>query len=314
VTNPPPAALTAYYGVPFRWVEENLTQQPAPGEALLIRMRQPLDTHGVEWVAGIDAETPWFGRRSGAFAYRFENIADFLLDEAGGWIRAWRHPDAATQLFDFVLLRGVIPRLLHLRGIPCLHASAVEWAGSAVAFMGPSGAGKSTVAAFLCSAGMGLIGDDVLPLRRAADSRRILAGPGLAEIRLHPASPQYHDLPVAPPGAGQTKGLYTPANAAWTPLPLARIYLLEPGAPADPRPMPASEALLALVRNSFWIDPRQTAALGNDLKYWAETARSIPVLSLGVDFSLAGLKIVQSQVAIPRFGTGNPRNLPVAVR
>jgi hypothetical protein len=65
--------------------------------------------------------------------------------------------DAATYLLGPVL--GLV---LRLRGVMCLHASAVEIAGRAVAFVGDAGAGKSTTAAALARLGQGVISDDIV--------------------------------------------------------------------------------------------------------------------------------------------------------
>ena len=67
--------------------------------------------------------------------------------------------DTATYL-----LGPVLGLLLRLRGVTCLHASAVAFADRAVAFVGSEGAGKSTTAALLARRGFAVISDDVVAL------------------------------------------------------------------------------------------------------------------------------------------------------
>jgi len=51
-----------------------------------------------------------------------------------------------------------------LRGVTCLHASAVAFADHAIAFVGSEGAGKSTTAALMAQKGCAVISDDVVAL------------------------------------------------------------------------------------------------------------------------------------------------------
>jgi hypothetical protein len=67
--------------------------------------------------------------------------------------------DAATYL-----LGPVLGLLLRLRGVTCLHASAVAVADRALAFVGSEGAGKSTTAALMARKGCAVISDDVVAL------------------------------------------------------------------------------------------------------------------------------------------------------
>src|SRR5262249_52962005 len=108
----------------------------------------------------------------------------------------------------------VIPRVLHLRGTTCLHASAVLLDGKLLAFSGASGAGKSTIAAALAARGCQLVSDDVLPLRVTPTC--LLAGPGLPELRLYPAAAVRLgiDGQAEQPLEGQSKAVWRPPDVA----------------------------------------------------------------------------------------------------
>lgn len=67
--------------------------------------------------------------------------------------------DTATYLLGPVF--GV---LLRLRGVTCLHASAVAFGDRVAAFVGSEGAGKSTTAAALAQRGHPILSDDVVAL------------------------------------------------------------------------------------------------------------------------------------------------------
>lgn len=90
--------------------------------------------------------------------------AEFWLERAGAevwalWPTNLTIEDAATYL-----LGPVLGLLLRLRGMTCLHASAVALGGQAVALVGSEGAGKSTTAAALALRGHAILSDDVVTL------------------------------------------------------------------------------------------------------------------------------------------------------
>jgi len=94
--------------------------------------------------------------------------SQFWLERTGKEIWAtW--PEAST-LEDACsyLLGPVLGLALRLRGVTCLHASAVALNGEAVAFVGMEGAGKSTTAAAFAREGHGVLSDDVVALTESA--------------------------------------------------------------------------------------------------------------------------------------------------
>jgi hypothetical protein len=82
------------------------------------------------------------------------------------------------------LLGPILGFVLRLRGITCLHASAVSIGGRAIALVGPASAGKSTTAAALVRMGHRLISEDVVPIVEREGRIEIL--PGYPRIRLWP--------------------------------------------------------------------------------------------------------------------------------
>jgi hypothetical protein len=292
------------YAHRFRWVDAECAAATAGMETIaLIRMREPFAADAVQWLSPSNGRVPSYGAIGSTSVYRFEGVADFAFPPNGGFVQIWPHPDADYAALEFTLYRGVLPRILHLRGATCLHASAVAVSGGVVAFCGPSGAGKSTLSAALVSRGLALVSDDVLPLR-CASSGSLLAGPGLPELRLHPATAELIGVNhrMTPPLPGETKAHWQPRRAPDTPLPLLGVYLLEPSLRgsseqlASTAPLPPPQALLGLLSNSFWVHPQQTGALATDLLRVGELLRSVPVCRLAFELSEAGLDAVYGLV------------------
>lgn len=242
------------------------------------------------------------------YAFRFERIADFLLPRNGESLDVFTWPETDRWALDFVLSRGVIPRLLHLKGIACLHASAVQVGEGTVGFLGWSGSGKSTLAAALVARGFPLVSDDVLPLRIAPGREEIFAGPGLPELRLTPSSAQMVGVAeaVSAPSPGQTKGRWNPAahQVAEDPLSLSCLYSLEPSS-RSPRNSHATfsepigsrmEVLLMSLRNSFWVDSRETQALARTLPQFGLLCRSVPVRRLSFEFTARSLQAAEQVI------------------
>ena len=84
------------------------------------------------------------------------------------------------------LLGPVLGYLLRLRGVTCLHASAVAFDNSCVAFVGTAGSGKSTTAAAFARQGHGVISDDVVALVEQEGAFRVR--PAYPHLSLWPDS------------------------------------------------------------------------------------------------------------------------------
>lgn len=293
------------YGSRFRWYETGPPPSASKNEIALVRASEPLGQRAVDWITCDDAHRLKYGRWNGRFVYRFENIAEFRFPIDGNSVEAYFEPAADPGAIDFVLCRGILPRLLHLRGAACLHASAVNMSGKAVVFCGPSGSGKSTIAAGLALRGHPLMSDDVIPMRASEDGQSLIAGPGLPELRLHPSTVAQLGLvaEVTPPGAGQTKAIWRPSQVETSPLPLAAIYLLEPRKEGLPRfacllpSLSPQEALKSLLFNSYWLDPGQTDALASDLSLFARIVRIAAISPLCFELSSEGFAAVETLVS-----------------
>ena len=293
------------YGHRFCWME---TEQPPADSGLipLVRMRGSLSGSAVEWLRPGSENMPAYGKLGACSVYRFEGVADYVFPSDGSFLQAYIHPDADHSALEFTLNRGVLPRILHLRGITSLHASAVAVNGAVIAFCGPSGAGKSTLSAALASRGLPLVTDDVLPLH-PGPAGSVLAGPGLPELRVYPGTAALIGLEdqVEPPLRGHTKARWQPRRAPNAALPLRAVYLLDPSLhgsspmPAFASAIPRPAALLDLISNSYWVHSRETAALGRDLLCLGGLLRSVEVTRLNFELSEAGIRAVEELITAP---------------
>lgn len=71
-------------------------------------------------------------------------------------------PSVPDEVVHDRFTRAVLPHLLPLRGVECLHASAVSTPAGVVGFCGVPGSGKSTLAAALARLGYPIWADDAL--------------------------------------------------------------------------------------------------------------------------------------------------------
>jgi len=189
--------------------------------------------------------------------YRFcyADRTEFLIDEAGSevWAR-WSDPltleDTATYL-----LGPVMGFVMLLRGIVCLHASAVAIGNEAIALVGPAGSGKSTTAAAFANRGYGILAEDVVTLDDRQD--HFLVRPGYPCIRLWPASVKalYGSETHLPKLTPNWDKCYLELSRGFQtqPLRLAAIYLLgerqDDGAVIET--VDRAKGLMSLVANTY---------------------------------------------------------------
>src|SRR5689334_11264808 len=191
--------------------------------------------------------------------YRFDYADDtkFLIDRSGTEVWAeWSSPltleDTATYL-----LGPVLGFVMLLRGVVCLHASAVAIGNEAIALVGPAGTGKSTTAAAFAERGYSVLAEDVVTLDDRGD--RFLVRPGYPCIRLWPPAVKalYGSETHLPRLTPNWDKCYLDLSERFHtgPLPLAAIYHLgvrhhDAHAPYVTA-LNRSDGLMALVANTY---------------------------------------------------------------
>jgi hypothetical protein len=151
------------------------------------------------------------------------------------------------------ILGPALALALHQRGCFVLHASAVEFDGTAVAFLGGHGWGKSTMAGLLAARGHTLITDDVT----AIDVRGPDVFPSFPQLKLWPDALEALDTradglarvhPDLPKRALPIRTGFAPG-----PLPLRRLYVLGKGDDTIIEKLGAAEMFEELTRHSYGV-------------------------------------------------------------
>ena len=216
----------------------------------------------------------------------YSDGTEFLVDHFGTRLWAtWPEPltveDTATYL-----LGPVIGFVLLLRGTHCLHASAVNVGGRAIALVGPAGAGKSTTAAAFAKRGYRVLSDDVVTLDD--ESGELMVHPAYPCIRLWPDSAEAlfgaaDALPLLTPNwdkryldlAGDEHRFQASA------LPLAAIYVLgeRSGDAAAPRveAVAPQAAMIELVGNAYAPHLKDKAARAGEFRVFSRVVATLPV-------------------------------------
>lgn len=217
------------------------------------------------------------------------------------WDAPLTEADAVTYLLGPVI--GVVLRRM---GVLAVHASAAVIAGGAWAMLGPGGSGKSTLAAAFAYAGLAVLTDDVLALRREddawmaspahrgirlwEDSARLVAEGGGAFPEISPTWPK-RDLDLA--------RLALPiAHAA---VPLRGVLVLEDfgalGVPPTVEDLKPTAVFVELVANVYVNYLATPAELAGELGELRELASRVPGWKLRPGAGAGGLRSTVELVA-----------------
>lgn len=188
----------------------------------------------------------------------FEEGMRFVLDRHCRHVWATFPSQHPIEDLTLCMMGPVFGTLMRIRGMVCLHASAVQVGPYAVCFVGVPGAGKSTTAAAFAHSGYAVLSDDVVTLDPSPAG--YLVHHGYPHLRLcHDVTAALYDREDALPLLDETwekrrLDLDGSGTFCTDPVPLRAVYLLgERSADAriQFRSMDPREALLALVTNTY---------------------------------------------------------------
>jgi hypothetical protein len=239
-------------------------------------------------------------RKGGAcFEMRYADGTKVFIDRTGSNVWAtW--PDTATLEDTATYILGpVLGFVLRLRGVLCLHASAVAVGDRAVALVGPPGAGKSSTAACFAAIGYPVLAEDVVALTEQEGG--FLVQPGYPRVNLWPESVAAlfdftEALPlITPPWEKRFLDLSTGSSRFQSePLPLSAVYLLgeRQSPPAAPRieSMSAADGLISLAANTYANYLLDTAMRAQEFDALSRLVAAVPVRRVLPVEDLKGLK------------------------
>lgn len=255
-----------------------------------------------EWTSPEGGAWAVFFRVESYYLIRFPSLADFHVSADGKSVASWACPGVTEQTLRHLYLNLILPMALERQGKWVFHASAIDSPAGALVFVGESGRGKSTLAASFALAGHPFLTDDALVLepwgqgylvqpshpsiRLWEDSRSTLVG---ENAELAPAV-QYTDKARLLSG----KALRFCLDAR----PLRCMYFLgnDDVDEVSIQPIAPSEALIALVRNSFVLDIESGASLSANFNRIVEILDSSTYFRLDYPRSFDALPLVRAAI------------------
>ena len=213
----------------------------------------------------------------------------FWMDRGGTELWAQWPDNLTIEDTATYLLGPVLGLLLRLRGVTCLHASAISIGDRAIAFVGSEGAGKSTTAAMFAQMDCPVLSDDVVALTERqgayyvfpaypylslwADSVTIVYGP---EKKLPSFSANW-DKRMLSLSANNLK-------FERKPIALAALFILgeRDSLANSPRvePLTPKEGLLSLVANSYATNLLDQDMRAAEFEFLGRMLRSVRVQRL----------------------------------
>lgn len=264
----------------------------------------PGDATG-EWEPDLDYTAD---RRSDACDMRFGNAAIFSACFTTRTITLCDGALDDPAMLDHLLFDHVIPRVLAAEVPLVLHGSLVAIGGRLAVFVGETGAGKSTLGASLHARGHRLLGDDAVIVTEVEGA--FFGEAVYPSLRLFPDSIGEllgDSVVTAPMAAYSDKRHVTAFRAAapdTPPLPIGCIFSLSGGAEAPGiRPLSAREACMAMLEQSFALDPADVRAASGRLAAAARLASASACFELAVPHDYARLpeahRLIEAAMAKP---------------
>lgn len=223
---------------------------------------------------------------TGHFRFEYSDGTVIVVDNRGCRVWATWPDNASVEDTATYLLGPILGFVLRLRGVTCLHASAIAIGERAIALLGPAGAGKSSMAAAFARLGYPVLTDDVAALLDLGNYFKVQ--PAYPRVRLWPASVKSlfgseEALPrIVPNWDKRYLDLNGPGyRFQHEPLPLAAVYFLDERSPdpamPDVEPLGSTAGMIALVANTYatyLIDKPKRAA---EFEVLGRLAQSAPV-------------------------------------
>ena len=244
-----------------------------------------------------------FFRSAAGYLLRFPDLADFAVAADGLSVTCAPAPDADEATSRHLYLNQVQPLVQSMQGKLVFHASAVEIADHAIAFVAESGRGKSTLAAGFALGGYRFLADDGMLVESVGGGYQVL--PSHPSIRLWDDS----EAALIPSGTEAAPALAYTSKSRFLagseiaycgqPQPLRRAYFLGSGRASGVvfRRMSAAEALLEWVKHAFLLDIEQRPLLASHFDELARLANHASCFHLDYPRRFEDLAQVRQAIA-----------------
>jgi hypothetical protein len=227
----------------------------------------------------------WKEIPGGDYRIRYSHGLEFRVDATASSIFVNADEKSTPEEIAEFLLGPVMGIVLRLRGCTCLHASAVDLDGQAVAFVGNEGAGKSTTAAWFAQKGHAVLCDDILALVERESS--------IAALPAYPCLNLWRDAMDALSGSRAIPSTFAQGGEKFRirlaekgsrfqseALPLKAIFLLgeRSSCAESPRVEQASpqETLMGLVGGTYANKLPDSAIRANEFRFLGRMANQVP--------------------------------------
>lgn len=238
--------------------------------------------------SGNPALNIWKRRQTGEYRMHYSHGLTFYIDARLTEITVRCDEPVALDEMAAFLLGPVMGVVLRLRGMTCLHASAVSAYGKAIAFVGIAGAGKSTTAALFAQKGHAVLSDDIVALFERGSCFYVL--PAYPYLNLWPWTIEMLSRsPNAAPGKTAANALEKLRMALGTEnskfqgeaLPLAVVYVLSKRSAALRAPFVENfapqTALISLVANTYGNTILDTTMRAQEFRVLGRLTKSVPI-------------------------------------
>lgn len=245
----------------------------------------------------------WKGCGSGDIFVRYSHGLTFRVDTMLAQIDVYCGQQTSGEDASLYLLGPILGLVLRLRGRTCLHASAVEIDGRAVAFAGEMGAGKSTTAAIFAQNGHAVLTDDIVALENRNSCLSVL--PGYPYLNLLPDSMSLFSDAVCVSPAVETEKLKLTLDGKRQrfqneALPLGIIYVLAPRLKENSQGAMESlclrDALVALASNTYANKVLDESMRASEFCALAEVVISVPVRKLVLPAQSFGMRTLYQAI------------------
>lgn len=237
----------------------------------------------------------WKSERDGGYRIRYSDGLSFSVDATARSISIHCPKAISFEEAALFLVGPILGIVLRLRGVTCLHASAVRVGDSAIAFVGSEGAGKSTTAALFARSGHAILSDDIVALSERAGE--FIVSPAYPYLNLWPQSVRmiYGSVrgAVAHDSDKHRISLHgRDSRFQREAMPLKAVYILgeRSSAPGAPRvePLTPQDALVALIANTYGNKLLDATMRAREFRFLGRVVASLPVRGLipGEDASL----------------------------